>query len=296
MVALLLSIILSAALVLLFKFFERNNIPIFQAIVFNYWTAALCGYLFLPDKTAVHNLSIFGEAWMPVCLLLGCMFITVFTLTGITTKYFDASVASVAMKLGLVFPVLLAFTMYGEPFNWLKLLGILLAFVAVVLSSLSEKKGNGNTTKVGKHIYLPIVVFFGSGACDAVTQYVTKTHLANTGQEGFAMFIFVAAATGGTLFFLFQLLTGATRFNVKCLVGGIVLGIANYFSYLTALKALVQVNWGSSVVFPVINLGVVAVVTLGGILFFRERISRTNAIGLGFAAASILVILLSGVL
>lgn len=296
MVALVLTIILSAALVLLFKFFGRNNIPVFQAIVFNYWTAALCGYLFLPDKTAVHNLSIFSEAWMPVCLLLGSMFITVFTLTGITAKYFDSSVASVAMKLGLVFPVLLAFTFYGEAFSWWKMLGIILAFVAVILSSLSENKSGPSADKKGSHIYLPIIVFFGSGACDVLTQYATKKHLADTGQEGFAMFIFVAAGTAGTLVFLYQLLSGKTKFDYKCLIGGIVLGIANYFSYLFMLQALVEINWGSSVLFPAINLGVVAAVTLGGILFFRERISRTNAIGLGFAAASILVILLSSVL
>lgn len=296
MLALVLSIVFSAILVLLFKYFERNNIPIFQAIVFNYWTAAICGYLYLPDKAPVHNLSIFAQSWMPICLVLGVMFITVFTLTGITTRYFGVSVASVAMKLGLVFPVLLAFTAYGEAFTWLKLLGIILAFVAVILSSLSENKTEAAEGKKANHIYLPIIVFFGSGLCDTVTQYVTKTHLANTGQEGFAMFIFVSAGTAGTLVWLYQLLSGQSKFNYKCLIGGVVLGTVNYFSYLTALKALTQVAWGSSVVFPVINLGVVATVTLGGILLFRERISRTNAIGLGFAAASILVILLSGVL
>lgn len=295
MAALLFSILCSALLVLLFKYFERNNIPVFQAIVFNYWTAAICGYLYLPDKTPVHNLSIFAESWMPVCLMLGTMFITVFTLTGITTRYFGVSVASVAMKLGLVFPVLLAFALYGEAFNWLKLLGIVLAFIAVILSSLSENKTSNTEGKKASHIYLPIVVFFGSGACDAITQYVTKTHLANTGQEGFAMFIFVAAAAAGTSVWLWQLATGKSNFNFKCLAGGVVLGIVNYFSYLTALKALTQLSWGSSVVFPVINLGVVATVTIGGILLFSERISRTNAIGLGFAAASIIVILLSGV-
>lgn len=295
MLALVLSIICSAILVLLFKYFERNKIPVFQAIVFNYWVAALCGFIFLPDKGPVLNLSIFNAPWMPVCLGLGIMFITAFTLTGITTKYFGVSIASVAMKLGLVFPVLLAFTLYGEEFNWLKLVGILLAFVAVILSSLSEQPSQAGNSKKASHAYLPIIVFLGSGACDAVTQYATKTHLANNGSEGFAMFIFVAAGMAGTSVWLWQVATGKSKFDYKCLVGGIVLGVTNYFSYLFALKALTQISWGSSVVFPVINLGVVAVVTLGGIFMFREKISRLNAIGLVCAAASIVVIILSSV-
>lgn len=294
MLSLVLSIICSALLVLFFKYFERNNIPVFQAIIFNYWTAALCGFLYLPDKAPVLTFSIFNEPWMPVCLGLGVMFITVFTLTGITTKHFGASAASVAMKLGLVFPVILAFTIYGEQFNWLKLSGILLAFAAVILASISESpdKVAGNTK--ANHAYLPIIVFLGSGACDAVTQYATKQYLNNSGTEGFAMFIFVAAAVAGTCVWLWQLFNNKSKFDYRCLVGGVALGITNYFSYLFALKALTQISWGSSVVFPVINLGVVAVVTLGSILFFREKISRLNAIGLACAAASIIVIILSG--
>ncbi len=294
MLSLILSIICSAILVLLFKYFERNNIPVFQAIVFNYWTAALCGFIFLPDKAPVYNLSIFSEPWMPVCLGLGVMFITAFTLTGITTKYFGVSIASVAMKLGLVFPVMLAFTVYGEEFNVLKLVGIILAFVAVILSSLSENTSAEGGKKKASHAYLPVIVFIGSGACDAVTQFATKQFLGNSGTEGFAMFIFVSAGIAGTLVWLGQVFTGKSTFNYKCLIGGIVLGITNYFSYLFALKALTEIKWGSSVVFPVINLGVVAFVTLGGILLFREKISRLNAIGLACAAASIIVIILSG--
>ena len=55
MVFLALSFICSAILILLFKVFERTGTPAFQAIVFNYCTAAVCGFCFLPNQHTVTS-------------------------------------------------------------------------------------------------------------------------------------------------------------------------------------------------------------------------------------------------
>jgi multidrug transporter EmrE-like cation transporter len=47
-------------------------------------------------------------------------------------------------------------------------------------------------------------------------------------------------------------------------------------------------------VFPVSNLGTVALTTIIGILFFNEKISKVNFTGLVFAAGAIVLIILSG--
>lgn len=292
MVYLLLSIVCSAALVLMFKYFERSGTPVFQAIVVNYWVAAISGIIFLPEKQQLYNLSIFSLPWVPVSIVLGVMFISVFNLISSTTIRFGVSTASVASKLGLVFPVLLAFAWYGESFNSFKIVGIALAFVAVILSSLTENKPALNESKVS-HAYLPFLVFIGSGACDAVTQYANKTYLMNTGMAEFALFIFLSAGTTGTLILAYRLVTGQSKLCAKSIGGGAVLGFINYFSFLFLLKALSAINWGSSIVFPLNNLGVVAFATVAGIILYKEKITKTNAIGLAFAAASIIVIVVS---
>jgi drug/metabolite transporter (DMT)-like permease len=46
-------------------------------------------------------------------------------------------------------------------------------------------------------------------------------------------------------------------------------------------------------VFPISNLGTVAVATIAGILFFKEQISKINWLGLVFAVVSIVLIILS---
>ena len=291
MIYLLLSILCTTGLILMFKIFEQRNIPVFQAIVYNYLSATICALIFLPDKSQLLTGAVFSSAWLPLSLVLGSMFIFVFNLTSRATVRYGVSTASVAMKLGLIFPVLLAFTIYGENFNWLKLLGIVFAFAAVILSSLKEEAVKHKSS----FALLPMLVFFGSGACDSFTQYANKKYLSNSGMEEFSLFLFVAAACFGSAVFVFQLITKRTSFNVNSLIGGTVLGVINYFSFVFLLKALANINWGSSVVFPVSNLGTVAVATLAGIVLFKEKISKVNMLGLTFAFISITLIILSSV-
>lgn len=292
MIYLLLSIVFSAVLVLMFKVFDHKQVPVFQAIVVNYVSATLCAFVFLPDKTPVLNGSILQQNWLWLALLLGSLFFTVFNLVSKTTVRFGVSTASVAMKLGLVFPVLLAFTVYGENFNWLKLTGILLAFVAVILSSIKEEH------EVHKHskwmVVLPFVTFLGSGLCDSLTQFANKRYVSSSGMEDFSFFLFVAAAFAGVVVLSVRMAAGKIKLPLNAVAGGIVLGIFNYFSFLFMLKALGAVTWGSSVIFPVMNLGTVAFASLAGVVFFREKISKVNLAGLFFAALSIGAILLSG--
>ncbi|MFN8286191.1 MAG: DMT family transporter [Chitinophagales bacterium] len=292
MIFLLLTIITSASLVLIFKVFDKYQVPLFPAIVVNYLAATISAFIFLPDKSGVTNGSLFSHNWIPLAMGLGALFITIFNMVSITTVRFGVSTASVAMKLGLVLPVLLAFTLYGEPFNWFKLLGIILAFVAVILSSIKEETEHHEHSKLS--VLLPLLVFLGSGAADALTQLANKQYVSKEGMEEFSFFLFLAAAIAGVVGFIIGLIRKQTSLPLKSIIGGTILGVINYFSYFFMLKALASVNWGSSVLFPVINLGTVAFATIVGVLLFREKISKTNLAGLLFAAASISVILLSG--
>lgn len=289
MIYLLLSIVCTAGLILMFKFFEQRNIPIFQAIVFNYLSATFCAIFFLPDKPSLLNGQILQNAWVPLAFILGTMFIIVFNLTGVTAIRYGVSTASVAMKLGLIFPVFFAFALYGENLNWLILAGIVFAIGAVIFSSIKADDSKQNLSVAA----LPIVVFIGSGVCDALTQFANKNYVSTTGMEEFSMFLFLAAGLVGGSVFVFQLATQKTKFQAASLTGGIVLGIVNYFSFLFLLKALGALSRYSSVVFPIVNLGTVLAATIAGIILFKEKISTLNWLGLGLAVISITLILLS---
>ncbi|MEJ2163763.1 MAG: EamA family transporter, partial [Robiginitalea sp.] len=80
------------------------------------------------------------------------------------------------------------------------------------------------------------------------------------------------------------------RFNGRNLLGGLVLGIPNYFSVYFLLRALQFEGLNSASVFALNNVSIVMLTTLLGIFFFREQVRPKNWIGVGLAVVSILLI------
>jgi uncharacterized membrane protein len=75
----------------------------------------------------------------------------------------------------------------------------------------------------------------------------------------------------------------------KNIVAGIVLGIPNYFSIYFVLLALE--NLGGIYVFPILNIGVVLLSAIISWLFYQEKMSKYNWLGIGLACLSIIIIL-----
>jgi hypothetical protein len=94
----------------------------------------------------------------------------------------------------------------------------------------------------------------------------------------------------GLLILGIQYLFKKYTFEIKSLVGGLALGIPNFFSIFFLVKALRSDLFDSSGIFTVNNVAVVALSTLTGIIFFMERLKLKNWIGIFLAILSILLI------
>lgn len=293
MIYLILCIVCTGLLVFMFKVFDHFKIAVLPAIVFNYIVCVVCGFLNSTFSPLEIVQQAFHSNWLWLSALLGFAFIYIFVLISKTALQFGVSTASVAMKLGLVVPVLLAFTIYGEQVTLLKILGILCAFAAVVLSSLKEGEEHHESGNSKMLYLLPAVVFIGSGLCDSAVQFSDKFYFQHGGSEPFVLFIFLFAGIGGMIMLAKQLFQNEVRFQWNQVVGGIALGIPNYGSLLFLLKALNVTPGGSSVVFPISNIATVAFSTFLSVLFFKEKLSKLNLLGLGFSALCIVLIALS---
>jgi drug/metabolite transporter (DMT)-like permease len=290
MIDLIMAVLCTVALILLFKVFDRFKINTLQAIAVNYWTAAICGMAFLGNMGLVFDSTHVSQPWFIVAAILGMSFFIVFNLTGQTTIKYGVSTASIAMKLGLVIPVMLAFIVYKEPVTTLKVIGIILALGAVVLSSIKQEEGGGKGVTLA---LLPLLVFFGSGGCDSGVQYANKQFFLNGGEEAFVIFIFVFAAITGTSVVLYNIIVNKHKVELKNIVGGIALGIPNYFSLYFIMKAMVSSGLNSSTLFPVNNISTVAVATIFSVVLFKEKLSKLNLVGLGLGILSIVFIIMS---
>lgn len=291
MIYLILCIICSSLLVFMFRVFDHFKIEAYPAIVVNYFTCVVCGFI-ASSQSPAHILSESAHAeWLWLGVLMGVGFIHIFVLTGSTAVKFGVSTASVAMKLGLVLPVFLAFIIYHEEVTWYKVAGIICALIAVVLSSQKDEAVHHDKVK-GFALLMPVIVFVGSGLCDSGAQLGDKKYFSHGGSDYFVLIVFLFAALTGLSYLTFYLIRGSIKLHWKQLAGGIALGIPNYGSLLFLMKALDHVEGGSSVVFPVTNIATVAGSTLLSVLIFREHLNRANWLGMAFAGLCIVFIYL----
>lgn len=286
MVDLILSVLSSALIFVAFKLFPKYKVYTLYGIVVNYATAASLGMLFYFGSA--DKLWPGTQPWMLGCVILGILFILVFNLMARTAQEIGVGIASVATKMSLVVPVLFGLLFYKEQTGAIQLIGIVLALVAVYL--ITAQKG-GEKSVSRKALWLPVLIFLGSGIIDTSINYLRETFLSDAQFPLFSSLVFAMAALSGLMFFLFKRRT-LPALKARDLLGGIGLGIPNYFSIYFLLRALNQDQWGSAMVFTLNNVAIVVLSTLIGIFLFKERLKVLQSVGIAIALVSIILLAL----
>lgn len=285
MIFLLLSILSSSLIFVIFKLYDRFGINTLQAIIFNYAIACTVGLLL--NTQPLDPAEIVREDWFPGTIFLGGMFISVFYLAALTTQKSGLSVVSVATKMSLAIPVLFGIFFFRESAGLVKIAGILLALGAVFLTSVKKKD---RVQLERKTLIFPLLVFLGSGIIDTSIKYLETSYVAKTDVALFSSTIFAIAGTIGICILVFQKLKGKLNMNLRNVLGGIALGVPNFFSIYFLVLALRTEGFESSTIFPINNVSIVMVSTLLGILLFNEKLILKNWLGIGLAVLSILMI------
>ncbi|WP_026837920.1 EamA family transporter [Gillisia sp. JM1] len=285
MIYLLLSILSSSIIFVVFKLFKRFEINTLQAIIFNYFIACSVGYFGFVEDANISEIP--SKPWFYGTLILGLLFIIVFNLAAITTQRSGLSVVSVATKMSVAIPVLFGILYFNESTGVLKVLGIILALIAVYLSSIKAKTGIAIKKK---NLIYPILVFIGSGLIDTLIKFIESGYVNETDVALFSSTIFSVAGTIGILVLIFQGLTGKLRITGRNILGGIALGIPNFFSIYFLVMALRNNGFESSTIFTINNVAIVLVSTLLGIILFKEKLITKNWIGIILAIISILLV------
>ena len=282
MIYLLLSILSSTAIFVVFKLLKKFNIDTLQAITINYVTACICGILLYQGE--INPIEITHTDWFLAAIGLGFLFIAIFNVMALTAQKNGLSVASVASKMSLIVPVVFGIIVYKESAGTQKIIGILIALIAVYLTSLKKK----DDTVLTQSIYLPIILFLGSGIIDTSINYFAPDDKIPL----FSATIFFIAAIIGFCILLFKKLKLKHQFRIKSVPFGIALGIVNYCSIHFLLLALRVESTESSTIFTINNVAILALSTLIGLLIYKEQISGKNWIGIILALISIILVTL----
>lgn len=283
MIFLLLSILFSTGLFVIFKYFGIYKIDVLKAIFVNYIVAFSMGFFFAERQIPISE--IYVQPWFSGALFLGALFVSIFFVMAMTAQKNGVSVTSIAGKMSVVVPVFFGILLYNESVTFLKIVGIIMALIAVYLSSVKEEKSEKNGT-----LLLPILLFIGSGTIDTLLKYIQENYVADEDVSIFSGSLFGIAGVFAFLILVIKTIKKRESFGYKNIIAGIILGVPNYYSIIFLIKALQNKNFESSTLFTINNVAIVVVSTLVGLFFFKEKFSIKNKIGVAMAILGIILV------
>ena len=282
MIFLILAILFSTGVFVAMRLFERFKLDNHQALMWNYVFASGTGFLICEHWDTAPQLV--NEPWFGLSILTGFWFIFTYLLMTASTQRSGVTVTSLSSKLSVVLPILAGVVMFSERLNFVATLGIVLALVALVL--VIGGRG-GNNESHSKSWWLPVCIFFGTGTGDILMKV---TEQSNTGDDlGFMIaFIYFIALLFGIILVVYDLIKGKSKWQWKSALGGIGLGVINFFSTSSVYHAMR--HFDNVVLFPIYNIGVVSLTALLGWLIFKEKLTWKNYLGLVIAVIAVVLI------
>jgi drug/metabolite transporter (DMT)-like permease len=288
MIYLLLSILTNAAIYLVFKGFDRMRVQTLPAIVVNYFVAFTIGLIVVPDLGAALTEAAHFPLWTVGGLTLGVVFISIFYLTGSAARTLGVSVATIASKMSLALAILLfVWIDPNEHLDRTKVIAIVLAMAGVYFSS---RKNYGTEFNIGS-FGLPLLILLGSTAIDFGIAYFSSLPANDNELKLYSCLSFGMAGLCGALVISYQIFRGKLTLTARDFMGGVVLGTVNYGSILFLVLAYDSGIMQKSELLPVNNLGVVIVSAFASIVFFREKLSRYNWLGIVLSMAALALLL-----
>lgn len=269
-----------AAFAVLFRSFDRYQVPLFPAIAVNYLIAFCCGLVFHPPW-GVGDVSLL---WTPGALL-GALFVTIFSLTGLSAQRAGAARTTIAGRMSLVITVMVAVRVFHEHLSPLAWAGIALALIGLVLSTAPAHDGRQERSWV-----LPVLIFLGSGAADVLVNAAQRVRTTSLNEAAFTTICFGAASAFSAIVLVARGGVPALR-DRRTWIGGTVLGAVNYASLLFLVLALGAGTMPASSIFPLMNIAAILFATAAGMLLFKERLSLRQWIGVATCVIALALIM-----
>ena len=281
MLFLVLSILCSVTVGVNFKITRKYNSNPTQIVAFNYIAAlVLCYFTYTPNLKEVDS----NAPWN-LYIAIGVLLPVVFLFLVASIKHMGIVKTDAAQRLSLFIPILAAWFIFKEEFNTYKIIGIVIGFVALLFILRKQSENNQN-----KWIF-PTVVLVGFGIIDILFKQIA---IYTTLPYPTSLFVvFCIALAVAILISVYEIGIKNVKLESKNILFGALVGIFNFGNILFYLKAHKAFAENPSTVFAGMNMGVIVLGSLVGLLFFKEKLSKLNYIGLFLALIAIVFIVIS---
>ena len=276
LVSLILSIICSALISILMRYGEnriQNKMGMFIA---NYAVCSVLSRVFIGRKPLFTN----AEGWWLVALfgaIAGVLYLVSFVLLQKNISKNGLSVSAVFMKLGVLVPTVMALVIFHEQPHLTQFAGIAIAIFAVILINYKKESGAEKQT-----LWL-IMLLLGSGFADAMANIFDE--LGNIElKDHYLLITFLCALLSSVILFL----KDRKRITGIDILLGVCIGVPNYFSSRFLLAALQEIP--ATIVYPVFSVMTVVIITLAGIILFKEKLDKRKNIAMGLILVALVLL------
>ena len=188
-----------------------------------------------------------------------------------------------ASRMSLIVAVTAGLLVFGDRPGALRITGIVLGIIAFYFTFHRSHLVEINR----KFIFLPIALLLIHGSSDLMMKIGQEYYITNDFKL-FLATVFAAALFFGIIYLVFSK-PKETKFSYKELLGGIIIGMANWYSGYFLLLGLNVFD--VSFVIPMINISIVSAASLIGYFIFKENLKPMNWVGVGLSLAAIILML-----
>lgn len=264
MVSLLLAIASSSMISVIMRISSDRVSQNYSMLATNYFICSMLGGFYAAGTPTASGI--------PVTVALGAvggiLFLVSFLLFQANIRRSGMVLSSVFMKLGLLVPFLLSILVFRETPTLVQIVGFCLAVGAIILINLKKDAQAGS---IGLGLILLLLL---GGCADAMAKVFAV--FGHTEQED----LFLLVTFGVALVLCLGLvIVKKERPGKQELLFGTLIGIPNFFSSKFLLGALNSIP--AVVVYPTFCVATMLIVTLTGVLVFREKLSRRQWCALG---------------
>jgi len=286
MISILVSLFCSVAVGVLLKIAKKHKIIFMQIIGWNYAIAILLAwFLFRPYLENINVtdsvLFFFSSLWI--------LLPSVFLFQALSLYHVGIVKTDIAQRLSLFIPILASYFLFDEQFTTYKIMGIIIAFVAIFFT-LNKTDNLANNDR--KWCY-PLMVLFGFGFIDVLFKKIVSISDIRFTTSLFVVFCGAFVVTW--IFNTGRIITKKDFFGIKNMYWGIALGLLNFGNIYFYLRAHKELHENPSTVFATMNLGVIILGSLVGVFFFNEKLNKKNYFGIFLALLAVVWIVISQV-
>ncbi|WP_457653650.1 EamA family transporter [Rhodocaloribacter sp.] len=296
MLYLMLAVACNLAIAMILKYAGRQGMDRVAMLAANYATAVILAVFFLtfggvPAGRTLH----LDPGLVALGVFAGTLFIENFFIYAYATHVAGMSLAIAVMRVAVVIPFMASWWIWGETPTPTQGAGLLLATVAFFLIAQPKRGSAGadpGDREPGRHrgrIFAVLaLLFLGSGLVDVSLKTFDEVYASENSRALFLLMLFGVALLIGSGFVVRARLRTGRWPSRRTLRWGVLLGLVNYGSAAFFLRAIRELS--GPFVFPVNHISLVIGGALLGVLVWDERLSRVNMVGLGLAAAALVLL------